>query len=362
MSPTKSLLSAQLQLILSGLLITACGEKEYKDGGQFCINIEEDAECPSPAEVTAQYLPMTETCGSQRYHEAIELVSQNDSPYVSGGGPEMVDTGNSDPEGDSCCYSATYEAIESEPCAIGRPYLQDDEPVLAQLGAMGDWSSALHVDGFSDHQLNVAGAFYLEVARFEHASVASFNRFARELIRFGAPAELLLDAQLAAQDEIRHAQSAFSLANGMLGSNHGPGRMAIDGTLSEDFLAFTAAVLDEAAIQETLAVLLAAEQLRQATHPQVRAYLSSVVEDEARHSELAWRTLRWCISVGGAPVRELIESRLQSLTPLSVSSFPENAIPALGLPGRTLLATISAQGIEKVIRPSLLSLLSEVNV
>jgi hypothetical protein len=36
----------------------------------------------------------------------------------------------------------------------------------------------------------------------------------------------------------------------------------------------------------------------------LRAALLTVAEDEARHAALAWRTLRWMLTIGGASLRE----------------------------------------------------------
>jgi hypothetical protein len=53
---------------------------------------------------------------------------------------------------------------------------------------------------------------WVEQGRDEHASVASFNRFSLSLMARGAPASLVRRAQLAALDEIKHAELSFSLA------------------------------------------------------------------------------------------------------------------------------------------------------
>jgi rubrerythrin len=59
----------------------------------------------------------------------------------------------------------------------------------------------------------------------------------------------------------------------------------------------------EGCVAETLAALQASEQLARASDDQVRAALTRIATDEARHAELAYRFVRWAVSVGGAPVR-----------------------------------------------------------
>ena len=53
----------------------------------------------------------------------------------------------------------------------------------------------------------------------------------------------------------------------------------------------------EGCIGETVAALEAAEALAFATDESVRAALSRVAEDEARHAELAYRFVRWAFEV-----------------------------------------------------------------
>ena len=64
--------------------------------------------------------------------------------------------------------------------------------------------------------------------------------------------------------------------------------------------------LEEGAIGETLAVLLASEQLRVATDSSIQSFFKQVVEDEAQHAELAWETLRWCLQQDQS-VRQVLE-------------------------------------------------------
>ena len=54
---------------------------------------------------------------------------------------------------------------------------------------------------------------WLAAALAEHASVASFSKFALELLAVGAPASLLQRAHQAALDEIRHAQLSFDVVS-----------------------------------------------------------------------------------------------------------------------------------------------------
>eukprot|EP00404_Azadinium_spinosum_P013916 CAMPEP_0180528068 /NCGR_PEP_ID=MMETSP1036_2-20121128/60581_1 /TAXON_ID=632150 /ORGANISM="Azadinium spinosum, Strain 3D9" /LENGTH=290 /DNA_ID=CAMNT_0022541563 /DNA_START=397 /DNA_END=1266 /DNA_ORIENTATION=+ len=130
----------------------------------------------------------------------------------------------------------------------------------------------------------------------EHASVASFSRVL-ELMRHGAPAQLVDRTLSAAREEVQHAQMALSLARAWSTTRFRV--TGIDGLLAErgvDGLADLAALTaTEAVAGETPGVLRAAIALRFTRHQQVREYLSRVVVEERRHAELAWATVAWAL-------------------------------------------------------------------
>jgi hypothetical protein len=64
-------------------------------------------------------------------------------------------------------------------------------------------------------------------------------------------------------------------------------------------------------VGETLGVLLASEALALARDAFVRATLTSMIEDEAAHVDLAWRVVRWCIEMGGEPVRAAVSHAIR---------------------------------------------------
>jgi hypothetical protein len=138
----------------------------------------------------------------------------------------------------------------------------------------------------------------------EHASIASFARFTLHLLALGAPPELVEDAQRASLDEIAHARACFALASRHAGAALGPGPLPLEGALPTLTLAeAAAAAVTEGCVGETLAALVAAEQLRVAVDPQARAALEKIAADEARHAELAYRFVAWAVASGGDDVR-----------------------------------------------------------
>ena len=251
------------------------------------VAIEPGGDCPAPEDVDhvdhQVCCPMTDyrdvMCGA-----AGRLDHMMQDPYYGYWSP--APTGATGPEvKDLCLYEGVFE--EGGTCC-GRPLLADDgSAVLATVRSAGP-----------DAPLGPVAAYWLQAARMEHASVASFARFTLELVRLGAPAELLADAQRAGLDEVDHAQRCFALASRFAGRRFEPGPMdlASAAELSPDLLAFVDALVREGCVGETLASLDAAARLQAATDPEVREVLQVIVDDEGRHAALAWRTLSWLLS------------------------------------------------------------------
>jgi hypothetical protein len=146
-------------------------------------------------------------------------------------------------------------------------------------------------------------------ARFEHASIASFNKFSLELLALGAPAELLAASNLAALQEVEHARASFALASAYAGRGVGPGPLAMDGFASGavDLSTATLAAVREGCVEETLAAAEAACAEQRATVPAVRWVLARVAREEREHAALAYRFVRWACGVGGSAVRAAAE-------------------------------------------------------
>ena len=194
--------------------------------------------------------------------------------------------------GDTCCYRGYY------PCE-GRPLLRGDEPVLAPTVPRGDWCfddasnpTELHLDPATRAALASAWA---RDAAFEHASIASFANFIVELLAFGAPAELVADAQRALGDEVRHAELCYALASRYAGRRVGPGPLEVPAFAPRSLRDAAVAAFREGCIVETQAAYAARLRLELATDPTVRRTLEQIVPDEERHAELAYRFVRWAL-------------------------------------------------------------------
>jgi hypothetical protein len=209
-------------------------------------------------------------------------------------------------DGGACCYAVhPYMATAS-----ARPFFVEGKALRAPVASRADWIAQMPDENL---QLDAAtrsalAAAWLEDARLEHASIASFARFTLALLAVGAPSDLVADAERAMADEVNHARLCFSLASRYAGENLGPGALVLGGTLASSSLVdAVVSTVREGCIYETLGALRASAALEHAADARVRAALATIAEDEARHAELAWRFVAWAAKTGGAAVRSAIE-------------------------------------------------------
>jgi hypothetical protein len=255
-----------------------CGETKA------CFDWFVSSPCPSTGEAINY---MTNDCSTGCWISTV-----TDGPYY---------------DGTSCCY-----VVWSDFCGLGRPFLVGGSPRTAEARLGGGWSDAgaiASVEHLTDAQRALLAGAWTRDALMEHASVAAFSRFSLELLALGAPADLLADAHRAALDEVRHARLCFGLAGAYAGRGVAPSPLSLGGSVevAPTLAALATSAVVEGCIGETLAAIQAAEQLSQAVDPAVRSALAIIAEDEARHAELAWRTVAWAIAEGRAEVRRAVE-------------------------------------------------------
>ena len=142
-------------------------------------------------------------------------------------------------------------------------------------------------------------------ARFEHASIASFNKFSLELLAVGAPGELVASANRAALQEVEHAQACFAAASAYAGRGIGPGPLPI-GVLCMQAVQLeelVRATVAEGCVGEALAAAEALAARERAAVPVIVSLLGKIAEEEQEHAALAFRFVRWACGVGGPSVR-----------------------------------------------------------
>lgn len=214
----------------------------------------------------------------------------------------------------TCCYPI-YEYT----CGAGRPYREGGEARHANAedstSWMGEQQALVRVDDLSSEERDILRDAWLQDALLEHASIASFGRFALELMAHGAPADLLASAHAAAMDEVHHAADCFRLASAYAGRPLGPSNFdfAEPIAVEKDLAAVARATFEEGCINETWASIAASEQFEEAQDLAVKAVLAKIRDDEARHAELAWRSLHWMLQVGGVPVRQALDASVKAL-------------------------------------------------
>lgn len=202
-------------------------------------------------------------------------------------------------------------------CAIGRPFLIDDEARTADIERRTDWCDG--AVSLSTHQLDETlrgelARAWEHTARMEHASVAAFARFALDLLALGAPADLLARTHRAMADETKHARMAFAITSTYRGEDVGPGPLAMDGALdgAADVAVFVRRLVREGCVGETVAAIEADEAEASAIDPGVKNVLGVIANDESEHAQLAWRSLEWAVATF-AQARSALEEEISIL-------------------------------------------------
>ncbi|WP_437687743.1 hypothetical protein [Sorangium sp. So ce176] len=269
----------------------------------------------------------------------------------------------------SCCYLVGHISCE------GRPLLVRGEPRVAPLSrAPSAWSRTdwqRFERALADTDLRaLPPAARRELARrwaergqSEHASVASFGRFALGLMALGAPPALLEAAHRAAIDEVRHARLALAVASAYAGEPVGVGPLPLHGALDGvgSLEALTLATVVEGCVGETLSAIEAEVAAQAAEAPAVRMALQAIARDEARHAELAWAFVRWAVAVGGAGLRERVAATFaRALEQVGSAPTPAGGDipPTHGFVPPAELRLLRQQAIADVLRPAAAALVA----
>jgi hypothetical protein len=214
-----------------------------------------------------------------------------------------------------CAYSGAEKhwACMAANCAIGRPLIVDGDSRTAALADRNDWIAATaHADATAESPDAREAARWAEIARMEHASIASFARFTLELLALGAPLDLVRDAQRAALDEVEHARLAFELASTHAGAPIGPGPLDVHGVVArDDVREIVRSLVLEGCAGETIGAAEAARDAAESSGVVARTF-ARIARDEEQHATLAWRTLRWLLEAHPAAAREGMRAGLRA--------------------------------------------------
>jgi len=179
------------------------------------------------------------------------------------------------------------------------------------------------------YEARALSEYWRRAAELERASVVAFQRLSLSLAALGAPRELLDECLRAADDEVRHSELARARAEQSSerhlefdeharwlspGATPGFAELAreslVDGCIGEGV---AARVLDAAA--------------GEAADPLLARELTEVAADEARHAELAWGLLAWCLERDRAAVTRELEDWLSNSAP-GVASVDGALLPS----------------------------------
>jgi hypothetical protein len=259
----------------------------------------------------------------------------------------------------SCCYTFC-----SSSCC-GRPFMVGDEQRVAAVEMRTDWGGtharATELGSLAER----IAEEWLEDARMEHASIASFARFTLDLLTYGAPAELVEAAQRAGLDECEHARLCFGLAARYGAGSRGPSQLrAADAKVARSLWHATIAAFREGCVGETLAALQASAAWQQAEDPDVKRALGRIAADEANHAELAWRFVAWAVQQLGEEFETELQRELHALqvTPAPHGLERENdsarqQLRAAGRLTRTERLVLDHQAVHEIIVPCVAALL-----
>jgi hypothetical protein len=159
------------------------------------------------------------------------------------------------------------------------------------------------------------GLWLAQAAHTEALSVPAFARLARELKAHGAPRALVDDARRSAREERRHTRMMTALAR-----RHGV-RVARPSAPLPGHVRTLEAIATENAVEgcvrETVGALVARWQAGWARDARIRAAMTVIARDEARHAELAWQVDAWATSrLPGASRQGLAAARAQAFSTL----------------------------------------------
>jgi len=190
---------------------------------------------------------------------------------------------------------------------------------------------------------SLVAAWLARAAELEAASVDAFRILRRELAAHGAPRALLRASSRAAADERRHARLAASLARRR---GAAPVRPVLHGSPPRDLERIAIENAVEGCVRETFAALVARHQATAARDPEVRAMISRIAPDEARHAALAWRVDAWVRARSSRKTRAMIadarERATRELMRVAGRAVPRQLVVELGLPAAEQATALAA--------------------
>jgi hypothetical protein len=191
--------------------------------------------------------------------------------------------------------------------------------------------------GLAEAELGLApdalGSYLASSAQLEAAAVTAFAIMADELHTYGAPNDLILQAERAQADEVRHTSLMTALAE-----QHActPARLDVSRSAPRPLVDIAAENEVEGCVRETFAALVAHWQSLHAQDRAIAATMQEIAEDETRHAALSWQVARWTDPLLNPEQRISLErlrrSAIESLRAEMAVALPDELIRMAGLP------------------------------
>jgi hypothetical protein len=317
--------------------LSAC--KNTEDGKACMEVVEEQTTCTPGALVNPRGLFILDRCGWE-----VEEVKSN-------GTRETIHPRIKSPM-HVCCYVAEL-VEEGSNCGIdtnrttdGRPYFDGGKELRAPLLSH---DATLSPASARAEAWAIAGSG-------EHASVAAFARLSLQLLRLGAPSDLLRGVHQAAMDELSHAEICWAMARrfGAPPVSAGPFPFPDSIPMDADLPALAAAAVHEGCLAETLGAHVDSVAAELAPEPDVQSALRNIAREEATHAVLSFRIVAWALRVGGAAVKSAVHAAF-------TDPWPKLDVAELALRANVdvaLLPVAAEQGVAEVIRPAAAELLA----
>jgi hypothetical protein len=199
----------------------------------------------------------------------------------------------------------------------GRPLRTDGGVVLPPALVSGP--AALRSPWLDRATRSALAAAWLEDAQAECASIPAFLALARDLAAIEAPAPLVAQALAAVNDEIRHTALCSRLASAFAGWHIKPLQLPppppSDADRRSALLRLALESWQDGCLGEGAAAARARRALRSTVDTAAQAALAVIARDEARHAELAFRVLTYCLAQGGRELKEALAAAILSPEP-----------------------------------------------
>jgi len=197
------------------------------------------------------------------------------------------------------------DAFVIEPMIVyGRPILDNHSIILSdvvQQDEASEWcgyplSKTLKqsIHNFDESEKDRFSKHWIDVAKHEHSSIASFARVTLELMHYGAPISILRDVQSAMMDETKHAQIALSLASHAMNQNLTFGNMGnLRTNMIRDIDTFLRDNYNDACMGEAESARQLFQEAKVTNVDGFDELLFEIATDEARHADLGHDIDAW---------------------------------------------------------------------